>query len=94
VLPAVPPELFVATRFADFVPAGVTGLNETCTRQLDVDVSVAPQSVVPSAKLAASVPVTLNFVAASVSGVSPVFLSVNVFAALVSRSAGCRTQRW
>src|SRR4051794_14451240 len=78
VLPAVPPELFVATRVADLAPAGATGLNDTCTRQLDVDVSVAPHEGVPRVKLAAAGPGALNFLPPSGREGSPGFFCVEL----------------
>src|SRR3954447_9088246 len=64
VLPAVPPELFVATRLADLAPAGAAALNETCTVQLAPGARLVVHVVGPRTKLAASVPVRLNRVAA------------------------------
>jgi hypothetical protein len=84
VLPATPPELFVAIRFADFGPAGLTGWNVTLTVQLAPGWRVVPQVVVPRPKFAVSDTVNRAAGAAgSVSAFRPLLVSVNDRAALV-----------
>ena len=88
------PELFVATRLAAFGPAGAVWAERTCTVQLAPGFRVVVHVVVPSENCVASVPPSVNRVAAvNDSGLRPLLVSVNERAGVLTVPTCCVAER-